>query len=101
MIFDLDNLPVKGRERKLEPESNFMYLKSVKLMCDQEFEVQTKPIINLKTQIELPQIETKARSISRSLEGDNDEMSDRSNINRSRTLEDNDFSIQNNKVYFY
>lgn len=103
IISDVDNLPVKGRERKLDPESNFMYLKSVKLLCDQEFDGQIKPIINLKSQRELQPIpdtklKSKARSISRSLERDNDEMSDGSNINRSRTLECNDFSIQNNKV---
>jgi hypothetical protein len=105
IISDLDHLPIKGREQKLNPDNNYMYLKSAKVVCGKEFVGQAKPIVKERTPRELKlirdvRIKSSLRSICKSLEKDIDTISENSNINRSRTLKYTDLSIPSHKVYF-
>jgi hypothetical protein len=105
IISDLDHLPIKGREQKLNPDNNYIYFKSTKAICGKEFAGQAKPNIKQRTPKELKlirdvRIKSSLRSICKSLERDIDTISENSNINRSRTLKYTDLSIPSHKVYF-
>ena len=95
----------KAREQKFDLDKNFTYLKSIKVICDKEAESLTvdgiiKGSSKWLGEVE-PRIKSKERSISKSLEREerSNESSDNDFINRSRTLDNNEVSASQDKVY--